>query len=129
MRDANEEHAFLRIQISHEVISNNIASVLEKLLSGKAPGPDGIPNEILIVLSPEILIGLAYTINKALVEDTLLDHYKELIIIILRKEGKKDYSLLDSYRPIALKNTLTKVVEKVLVIRLNRAAEEYTLLL
>jgi hypothetical protein len=68
-------------------------------------------------------------INRILVEDTLLNRYKELIIITLRKEGKKDYSLLSSYRLITLKNTLVKVVEKILVIRLSRAAEEYTLLL
>ena len=87
-----------------------------------------IPNEILTALSPEILIGLANTISRALAEGTLLDYYKELIIITLRKEDKKDYSLLSSYRLIALENTLVKVVEKVLVIHLSRAAEEYTLL-
>jgi hypothetical protein len=67
------------------------------------PGPDGIPNEILAALSPEILEGLAYTISRALAEDTLPDRYKKLIIIILRKKGKKDYSLPSSYRLIALK--------------------------
>jgi hypothetical protein len=66
-------------------------------------------------------------ISRALAESTLPDYYKELIIIILRKENKKDYSLLSSYRLIALENTLAKVVEKVLVIRLSRAAEKYTL--
>ena len=128
IRDASEEHDSPRIQISHEVTSNKIASVLEKLPSGKAPGPDGIPNEILTALSPEILTGLAHAISRALAEGTLPDHYKELITITLRKEGKKDYSLPGSYRPIALENTLAKVVEKVLATRLSRAAEEHTLL-
>jgi hypothetical protein len=92
-------------------------------------GPNGIPNEILIVLSPKILKGLAYTINKILVKGTLPNRYKELITITLYKEDKKDYSLPSSYRLIVLENTLTKVVEKILVIRLSRAAEKYTLLL
>jgi hypothetical protein len=98
------------------------------LPSGKAPGPDGIPNEVLTALSPEISEGLARAISRALAEGTLPDRYKELIIITLRKEGKKDYSLPSSYRLIALENTLAKVVEKVLVIRLSRAAEEHRLL-
>jgi hypothetical protein len=88
-------------------------------------GPDGIPNEILIVLSPEILEELAYIINRILVENILLNYYKELIIIILRKENKKNYLLPSSYRPITLENTLIKIIKKILVIRLNRAAEKY----
>jgi hypothetical protein len=96
---------------------------------GKAPGPDGIPNEILTALSPEILEGLAHAINRILAEDTLSNRYKELITITLYKEGKKDYSLPSSYRLIALENTLAKVVEKILVIRLSRAAKKYILLL
>jgi hypothetical protein len=129
MRNADEEYTSPRIQISQEVTSDEVASVLEKLPSGKAPGPDGIPNEILTALSPEILEGLAHAISRALAEDTLPNRYKELITIILRKEDKKDYSLLSSYRSIALENTLAKVVKKILVIRLSRAAEEYILLL
>jgi hypothetical protein len=68
-------------------------------------------------------------ISRILAEDTLFNYYKELITITLRKEGKKDYSLPSSYRLIILKNTLAKVVEKILVIRLNYAVEEYTLFL
>jgi hypothetical protein len=91
--------------------------------------PDGIPNEILIILSPEILKELIYTISRILIKSILLNRYKELIIIILRKENKKNYSLLSNYRLIALENTLAKVVKKILVIRLNHAAEKYIFLL
>jgi hypothetical protein len=129
MRNTDEEYASPRIQINQEVTSDEIASVLEKLPPGKAPDPDEIPNEILTALSPEILEGLAYTISRTLVEGTLPNRYKELITITLRKEGKKNYSLSSNYRLIALENTLAKVVEKILAIRLSRAAEEYTLLL
>jgi hypothetical protein len=87
--------------------------------------PDGIPNKILIILSPEILEGLTYAINRILIKNTLSNYYKELIIIILRKENKKDYSFPSSYRLITLENILAKVVKKILVIRLNRAAEKY----
>lgn len=45
---------------------------------------------------------------------TLPARYKESITIALRKEGKKDYSLPGSYRPIALENTLAKTVEKII---------------
>jgi len=48
--------------------------------------------------------------------------------MVLRKEGKKNYSLPGSYRLIALKNTLAKVLEKYIANIISKAAEEYRLL-
>ncbi|KAF2177767.1 hypothetical protein K469DRAFT_517512, partial [Zopfia rhizophila CBS 207.26] len=53
---------------------------------------------------------------------------KESITIALRKEGKKDYSLPGSYRPIALENTLAKVIEKRVADLMAAAAEKHGLL-
>jgi len=47
---------------------------------------------------------------------------------VLRKERKKDYFLLGSYRLIALKNILVKVLEKYIANIMSKAAEEYRLL-
>ena len=54
---------------------------------------------------------------------------KKLFILMLKKKGKKNYSLLGAYRPIALKNTLIKLAEKVLTIYIIGEAEAETLLL
>jgi len=59
----------------------------------------------------------------------ILKSLKESITIVLRKEGKKDYSLLGSYRLIVLKNTLVKVLKKHVANIISKAAEEYRLLL
>ena len=48
--------------------------------------------------------------------------------VILRKEGKVDYSIPGSYRPIALENTLSKILEKVIADRMADTAEEHALL-
>jgi hypothetical protein len=79
-------------------------------------------------LSSEISEGLAHAISTLFAVGSLPGRYKESVTITLRKEGKKDYSLPGSYRPIALENTLAKVVEKVLATRLSIAAEEHALL-
>ena len=50
-------------------------------------------------------------------------------MFILRKEGKADYLLLGSYRPIALENTLSKILERVIVDYIVDTAKEYALLL
>jgi len=49
--------------------------------------------------------------------------------VILQKEGKADYLILGSYRPIALENTLSKILEKVIADRIADMAEEHALLL
>jgi len=49
--------------------------------------------------------------------------------VVLRKEGKVDYLILGSYRSIALENTLSKILEKVIADRIVDTAKEYDLLL
>ena len=49
-------------------------------------------------------------------------------MVILYKEGKADYLLPESYCPIALENTLSKILERVIVEYMADTAEEYALL-
>jgi hypothetical protein len=103
--------------------------ILRALLAGKALSLNSILNEVLKILALEISKGLAYTVNKLLVSDTILIRFQESTTLTLYKEGKKDYSLLDSYRLIALENTLVKVVKKVLMNHLSLITKEHNLLL
>jgi len=50
-------------------------------------------------------------------------------MVVLRKEGKADYLILGSYRPIALENTLSKILEKVIADYIIDTAKEHALLL
>ena len=50
-------------------------------------------------------------------------------MFILRKKGKADYLFLGSYRFIALKNTLSKILEKVIADYIVDIAKKYALLL
>ena len=50
-------------------------------------------------------------------------------MIILCKEGKADYLFPGSYRPIILENTLSKILERVIVDYIADTAKEYALLL
>ena len=40
---------------------------------------------------------------------------KSITTVALRKDGKVDYFFINSYRPIALENTIVKVYKKLLV--------------
>ena len=50
-------------------------------------------------------------------------------MIVLYKEGKADYLFPGNYRPIALENTLSKILKKVIVDCIVNTAEEYAFLL
>ena len=71
---------------------------------------------------------LAEVIGRHFADGTLPETYKESTTVVLRKEQKKDYSLLSSYRPIALENTLVKLMEKIVANHMAATAEEYRLL-
>jgi hypothetical protein len=101
--------------------------ILRALLTRKALDLDDILNKILKILALEISKGLTYIVSKLLAGDIMLIRFQELITLTLYKEDKKDYSLLGSYRLIALENTLTKVIEKVLTNRLSLTTEEHSL--
>ena len=55
--------------------------------------------------------------------------FKKSLTVVLRKPQKEDYTKLKSYRPIALLNTLGKVLEKVIAERMTQIAEEKHILL
>jgi hypothetical protein len=103
-------------------------AILRALSVGKALGLDGIPNKVLKILALEISKGLAHAVSKLLIDDIISVRFRESTTLALRKKDKKDYSLLGSYRLIALENTLAKVVKKVLTNRLNLIVEEHSLL-
>jgi hypothetical protein len=54
---------------------------------------------------------------------------RAIITFILRKEGKADYLFLKSYHPITLKNTLSKILKRVIANHIADIAKKYTLLL
>lgn len=127
-RRACEEYTGDALNVPQEVTAEEANSLIAKLPSNKAPGPDRIPNEVLKQLSPTLDARVAYAISRVFAQGELPREMKESTTLALRKEGKKDYSLPGAYRPIALENTLAKLTEKALANRITDAAEEHHLL-
>jgi hypothetical protein len=114
--------------VDRPVTSEEVLAILNKLSTEKAARPDSISNEVLKRIASKIASSLTHDIRTAFVYKSLSKRYKESITIVLRKEGKKDYSLLRSYRPIVLENTLAKIIKKMLTTRLSNAIKEHGLL-
>src|SRR5204863_3572830 len=116
------------IHIPTLVTEDKVRDVIQKFPNRKALGPDGILNEALKIIAPIIAKELAQAITRLLQTGNIPSSYKESITAVIRKERKGDYTLLSSYRPVALENTLAKVVEWIVATKLADAAEEHNLL-
>jgi len=117
------------LNISPTILIEEISKFIRSLLNKKALGLDSIPNKVLKVAALVIIKDLAEAASHYFASGIILESLKESITVVLYKEGKKDYSLLGSYRPIALKNMLAKVLEKHVANIISKAAEEHRLLL
>lgn len=105
---------------------------IEKAVRGaapnKAPGADGITNGILHQTLDILLPSLQNLFNACLKQGYCPSHFKETSTVVLRKQGKDDYTQPKSYRPIALLNTLGKALEAVVANRLSYLADSHNLL-
>ena len=111
-----------------KITRNQISRHLAKLKPYKAPGPDGIPN-IVLTKCADLLIDRLYFIYNAMVTRRLFyEPWKKFNTIVLRKPGKPKYNVPKAYRPIALINTLVKVLTAVLAEQLMYFAEHHHLL-
>jgi len=120
-----EQRAF---NISPIILIEEISKLIRSLLNGKALGLDGILNKVLKAVALVIIKDLVKVASYCFTNGIILESLKESITMVLRKEGKKNYSLLGSYRLITLKNTLAKVLEKYIANIILKAAEEHKLL-
>src|ERR1700722_9721291 len=106
-----------------------MARTISRLLNNIALELDRILNKALKTYRPLIAPWLADIVRVYFIIGYYPRLRRAIIIFILYKEGKADYLLLGSYYPIALKNTLSKILERVIADYIVDIAKEYALLL
>jgi len=112
-----------------KITADQIRKQLRKLKPYKAPGPDGIPNVVLTKCT-DMLISRLLDIYDTMFERKLMfKPWKTFITVVLRKPGKPRYDAPKAYRPIALLNTLWKVLTAIVVGQLTFVTEKHQLLL
>ena len=105
-----------------------MAKTISCLLNNTVLGLDRILNKALKTCRPLIVLWLTDVAKIYFIIGYYLRLKKAITIFILYKEGKVNYLFLESYRPIALKNTLSKILEKAIVDYMADIAEEHALL-
>ncbi len=94
----------------------------------KAPGPDGIPNIVLTKCANIIAGRLGYIYVAILNRSMYYEPWKTSLMVVLRKPGKPRYDIPKAYRPIALLNTLEKLLTALVAESLTYYAEKFNLL-
>ena len=89
----------------------------------KAPGPDGIPAEVIRVVArnrPDLLLDMY---NTCLLEGVFPKRWKVQRLALIGK-GKGDPTTPSAYRPLCMLDTTGKLLEKLLKPRLLKAVED-----
>ena len=93
-------------------------------LGDKAPGPDSVPNSFLRQLPLEGKLLLAELFSRSFREGVLPSEWKSAIVVPIAKSGKP---LGDpaSYRPISLTNTMVKLLERIMMSRIQPEIDRF----
>jgi hypothetical protein len=112
------------------ITAREVCESIQRAPPEKAPGPDGIPNHVWHKLAnyPGFIETLRGIFEACVHAGYNTRHFQESVIVVLRKGGPRDFRLLKSYRPVALLNTLGKLLESVITTRLLYILEERGLL-
>lgn len=101
-----------------QVTVSEISSSLGKLRSRGAPGEDGITNACLKHLPPAFLQALASLFNASINIGYIPQTWKRAVVVMLPK-ALKDHTDPTNYRPISLLSTLSKLLERAVLFRLQ----------
>ena len=116
------------LRVNSDIITEEMARTISCLLNNIILGLDKIPNKALKTYKPLIAFWLTDIAKAYFIIGYYLRLNKAMIIFILCKEGKADYLLLGNYWPITLKNTLNKILKRVIIEYMADIAEKHALL-
>jgi len=118
-----------RLWVNSDITTEEMARTISRLLNNIALGPNGILNEALKTYRLLIAPWLVNVAKVYFIIGYYLRLRRSIITVVLRKKGKVDYLILGSYYSIALKNTLSKILKRVIADHIADIVEEHALLL
>lgn len=117
-----ESHALHNIDVATFTKPSEIKKIIQRLKSKKAPGQDVIRNAMLKRLPRKGLVHLTKVFNACLKLTYFPEKLKHATVVAIPK-ANKDVTLSTNYRPISLLSSLSKILERLILNRLNRHLE------
>lgn len=112
----------------HPITVEQMYRNIRRLHPFKAPGPDGVPNAVLINCADLLVPQLRLIFQAVLDLGTYIDKWKIFDTVVLRKPAKPSYSVPKAYRLVALLNTIPKLLAAIIAEDISYMAEKYELL-
>ena len=116
------------VACSSHITMHQLQKAVDKTAPDKAAGPDEISNRVLKESFTELQHHLLALVQASINIGHFPKPFKTTTTIVLRKPGKPDYTKPKAYRPIALENTIGKILESVMADTLSYLTEKYELL-
>jgi len=111
-----------------EITDEEIRDAIRKLRPYKAPRLNGISNSVLTHCEKQLTPYLGLIFRASIKLSHYPEKWKRFTTVVLRKQGKSDYTVPNAYRPIALLNTIGKVMASVIKEQLQYHTEKLQLL-
>ena len=100
-------------EISKLVISTEgVKKLLTNIVTSKAVGPDGIPNQVLNMCATELAEGLTKIFQKSIDTGILPEDWRNANVAPVFKKGDKH--LAENYRPVSLTSVTCKLLEHII---------------
>ena len=103
------------LRVNSNITTKEIARTISRLLNNIVLKLNKIFNKALKIYRLLIVLWLINITKVYFIIGYYLRLRRTIIIFVLYKKGKVDYLFLGSYRPIALENTLSKILKRVIV--------------
>ncbi|GBO01962.1 hypothetical protein AVEN_128704-1 [Araneus ventricosus] len=100
-----------------------VAEEIEKLKSRKCPGKGRITNLMIKHLPKRAIVRITYLINCIIKLSHFPKSWKSAVVVPIYKPGKNAESP-ESYRPISLLSSLSKLAESIILNRLEAETED-----
>jgi hypothetical protein len=110
------------------ILKNEIRQIIKKCKFDSASSSNEISNRILKILTEKLFAFLTNLFQSYVEHDYHSLCFREIIIIILKKLNKSNYTNFKTYRFIALLNTIDKTFEFIIARRINTFAETHDML-
>ena len=101
------------------VTLNELRKIVSKLSNNKAIGKDGIPNEFYKYAPEKVLVFYSLFYKSFIIHSYLPPTILAVLLIPLIKSKLKDQSASSNYRPIAVATAASKIMESILMERLE----------
>ena len=96
---------------------------VKELKRGKSSGKDGLSSEHLIHAHETLLVYICTIFNAMLVHGFLPDSLMSTLLIPLLKDKKGDVAAKNNYRPIAITNVMSKLIEILILMKFKSYLE------